>query len=49
MAHKILMKIFKNIYTQTIKNLKKSKELWPYARALVYVAKTMNIISAKFT
>ena len=51
MAHKITVKISKKpkqLYTTNQKMYKKLKELRAYARALVYVADTMNIIFAKF-
>ena len=49
MANKITVKISKNIHIQNNKkSIKKSKEVRAYARALVYVADTMNIFFAKF-
>ena len=49
MAHKITVKISKNNYIHTTKNLqKKSKEVRAYARALVYVPDTINVIFSKF-
>ena len=47
MDQKITIEISKNDYMQTTKNLKNSKELLTYARVLVYVAETINVILSK--
>ena len=48
MAHKITEKISKSNYIQACKKSKKVKRLRAYARALVNVANTVNIVSTKF-
>ena len=48
MAHKITVKISKNNYIQAYKKSRKVKRLRAYARALVYVANTVYIVSTKF-
>ena len=48
MAYKTAIKISKNNYITIKEKHKKVKRLQAYTRALVYVAKTVNIIFAKF-
>ena len=48
MSHKITVNISKNNYIQAYKKSKKVKRLRAYARALVNVANTLNIVSTKF-
>ena len=49
MALKVTVKISKNYYIQAYKKfLKKVKRLRAYARAFIYVANTVNIVTTKF-
>ena len=48
MSHKIKDKISKNNYIQAYRKSKKVKILRAYARALIYVANTVNIVFTKF-